>query len=128
MLRLLKTVRQRLARSTSVEDVSVRVAGRELPADLEAAIESCYVFPRSDPGDGTQRVVVQFSGRNEGWIHTVEASRQAIATRWPELSQRQLVRALRFLDGVVAMHLRTRRERCKRNNFINAWRDEGFNG
>jgi hypothetical protein len=91
---------------------------------LEAAIEGCYVFPRSDAEDGTPRVIVQLAGRTGGWVHSIETSRDAIAARWPGLSERQLVRAHRFLDGVVANHLRAPRRKRKRANFVNSWRGD----
>jgi hypothetical protein len=115
---------QRTAQATAAHDVSIDQAQRnELPADLMAAIDACTFVERAPVEDGAPRVIVQLAGRQGGWVHGEEASRKAIAARWPSLSERQLARALRFLDNAIAIRLRPV-HRSKRATWVNSWRED----
>jgi hypothetical protein len=125
VLKLFAATRSRRAEpETSSAGVDVHQAQpNELPADLMAAIDACTLAERAPDEDGAPRVVVQLAGRQGGWVHGVEASRKAIAARWPDLSERQMRRALRFLDNAIAIRLQpvTRR---KRTTWVTSWRED----
>lgn len=94
-----------------------------LPADVLAAIEGAFVFPRPDGDDGMPRTVVQPAGLR-GWVHSDEADDKAIRTAWPYLSDAQVGRAKRFIASTVAIHLRAgRTARRQRTSWIHSWKD-----
>ena len=97
---------------------------RDLPTDLESAIRGCSILERTPGADDEPRIIVQLVNRGGGWVHSAKASREAIAARWPTLSEKQMVRALRFLDNEIAMHLRGSTPRRKRTNWVNDWRGD----
>jgi len=97
---------------------------RDLPADLESAIRGCSILERTPGADDEPRIIVQLANRGGGWIHNAKASRDAIAARWPTLSERQMARALRFLENEIAMHLRGSPPRRKRASWVNSWRED----
>ena len=99
---------------------------RNLPADLESAIRGCSILERTPGADDEPRIIIQLANRGGGWVHSAKASRDAIAARWPTLSEKQMVRALRFLDNEIAMHLRGSPPRRKRASWVTSWRDGDF--
>ncbi|MFL6676755.1 MAG: hypothetical protein ACJ8IK_00335 [Burkholderiaceae bacterium] len=111
-------------RTAVAAGASAPIERRDLPADVESAIRGCTFIARAPRDDGAPRILVQLASRHGGWIHNTEASRAAIAARWPDLSERQLARALRFLESEIAMQFRGSMSRRKRTSFVNSWRED----
>lgn len=75
-----------------------------LPASLEAAIKGLSVFHR-EPIDGQPRVMVAFAGESvSSWYHTPDETRTRLAAAWPGLTDAQLDRACRAVNGVIRAH------------------------
>lgn len=122
--KLVNALRGARKRTAVASGASAPPERRVLPADVESAIQGCTVLARAPGEDGEPRMLVQLASRNGGWIHNAEASSAAIAARWPELSERQLVRALRFLESEIAMRFRGSMSRSKRTSWVNRWRED----
>lgn len=72
-----------------------------LPASLEAAIEGLSVVHRGQ-FEGKERVMLAFAGETvSAWHHSPDETRRRLAAAWPELTEKQLDRALRGVVGAV---------------------------
>jgi len=111
-------------RNSATAGAPAPIERHDLPADVASAIRGCTFHTRAPSDDGEPRIIVQLAGRNGGWIHNAKASRAALTARWPDLSERQLGRALRFLESEIAMHFRGSMARRKRSSFVNSWRED----
>ncbi|SFI96317.1 hypothetical protein [Nitrosomonas sp. Nm34] len=78
----------------------------DLPASLEAAIDGMSVVHRTS-SEEDERVLLAFAGEfTASWYHEPEVTRDRIAKAWPGLTDAQLTRACRAVNGLI-------RARCR---------------
>jgi hypothetical protein len=91
-----------------------------LPADVVEAIEAAHIIPR-DYGDDGLRVFVVLGGgglRGSFEFENEEATKR-VFKRWPDLSEKQVSRAVSFLGSRVAKTTRAaNRGDIKRKNWV----------
>ena len=75
------------------EALARRQAG--LPQHIEAILQACTLVPR-DNGDGDVRIAVLAAGGRSFYLDDAE---KRIRVIWPELSQRQAMRAREYLEA-----------------------------
>lgn len=92
-----------------------------LPAEVLAALDGASVYVRQPGEDGAPRVVVQPAGM-KGWVHGDEDS-ERLSRMFPELTEAQLQRAVRYLSSMVRNHLRTAANNgaTRRKNWVHSW-------
>jgi hypothetical protein len=72
-----------------------------LPASLEAAIQGMSVAHRGTH-EGEQRIMLAFAGETTvAWHHSEAETKRRLAAAWPELTDEQLVRACRAVNGLI---------------------------
>lgn len=72
-----------------------------LPASLEAAIQGMSVTNRG-MHEGEQRIMLAFSGETTvAWHHSDAETKRRFAAAWPELTDAQLIRACRAVNGLI---------------------------
>lgn len=90
-----------------------------LPGEVLAAIEAANIFVR--PGDDYERVIVQPAGY-QGFLHDDEAARRFFMAAFPELTEGQLRRAIRYLASAVGRNLRMRAAGVQtKRNWVTDW-------
>lgn len=95
-------------RRKRVEAVPPSASDTSLPADVLAAIEGASIIHRhSVDDDGTPRIFVQWAHRGmQSFLYTDETAAESLAKLYPELNDRQIVRACFAMAGVVKASLR----------------------
>ena len=97
-------------------------AAEDLPPNVLAALDQAIVHRRrcDDQGGQHVRVIVQFPN-SVGWYHSPEATREAVAQRFPTLSAEQVELATAELRSIVNSHLRVLKQQERRPNWATNW-------
>lgn len=69
-----------------------------LPNDVALCLETASVVPRHFKEEGPRAVIQIDSG---AWVHSQEETRSQLLRRWPDLSDAQIKRAVRYVNAMV---------------------------
>jgi len=96
-----------------------------LPLEVSEAIEAARILVRDhDPEDGAPRVFVALGGGSVtgAFYFDRESARERVLRRWPELSERQVSRAVAFIESRVSVASRSK-DAPQRKNWVTKFSD-----